>query len=86
MILILTADFPDKHSDINCFFNIVILFHILLITHQTFLYWESYCLNYYGMTQEFLKIFFFFCLIFPDLNFIVVEEFLLWYGTAPNEP
>lgn len=38
------------------------------------------------MTQEFLKIFFFFCLIFPDLNLIVVEEFLLWYGTAPNEP
>lgn len=38
------------------------------------------------MTQEFLKIFFFFCLIFPDLNLIVVEAFLLWYGTAPNEP
>lgn len=38
------------------------------------------------MTQEFLKIFFFFCLIFPDLNLIVVEGFLLWYGTAPNEP
>lgn len=38
------------------------------------------------MTQEFLKIFFFFCRIFPDLNLIVVDGFLLWYGTAPNEP
>lgn len=38
------------------------------------------------MTQEFLKIFFFFCLIFPGLNLIVVEEFLLLYGTAPNDP
>lgn len=38
------------------------------------------------MTQELLKIFFFFCLILPDLNLIVVDEFFLWYGTAPNEP
>jgi len=87
-VLILDAEFfPDKRIVISnhliqCFNDII------FNTHKHFCVGKVKTLkNYYGMTQEFLKIFFFFfCFIFPDLNLIVVDEFLLWYGTAPNEP